>query len=267
MLVEDLERVLDELAPRALTESWDTTGLLVGRRGTEVSKVIVALDLTEDVVVEAVTGGYRAIVTHHPLLFAPLRRVTDADRRGTLVSQLIAADVAYFAVHTNLDGAVGGLCDLVDARTRSPRPTPVGARRFRAEEVRGLRAPRGGRQREPGRVRRRGGAHRRVSGLCVRGLGGGHFRCRRRCFTACRPPRPAGTRRRGALGDGRAGGAPRRSSTPIWKLIPTRSPPSTSTRSRTCLRGAGQEGRLHARGDLAVVARRDRRRSVRAARR
>ena len=107
MLVEDLERVLDELAPRALTEPWDTTGLLVGRRGTEVSKVIVALDLTEDVVVEAVTGGYRAIVTHHPLLFAPLRRVTDADRRGTLVSQLIAADVAYFAVHTNLDGAVG----------------------------------------------------------------------------------------------------------------------------------------------------------------
>lgn len=113
MLVEDLERVVDELAPRALTEPWDTTGLLVGRRGTEISKVIVALDLTEDVVVEAVTGGYQAIITHHPLLFTPLRRVTDADRRGLLVSQLIAADVAYLAVHTNLDGAVGGLCDLV----------------------------------------------------------------------------------------------------------------------------------------------------------
>lgn len=112
MLVEDLERVLDELAPCALTEPWDTTGLLVGRRGTEISKVIVALDLSEDVVVEAVTGGYQAIVTHHPLLFTPLRRVTDADRRGLLVSQLIAADVAYFAEHTNLDGAVGGLCDL-----------------------------------------------------------------------------------------------------------------------------------------------------------
>lgn len=113
MLVEDIERVLDELAPRTLTEPWDTTGLLVGRGGTEVTKVLVALDLTEDVVVEAVTGGYQAIVTHHPLLFTPLRRVTDADRRGLLVSQLIAADVAYFAAHTNLDGAVGGLCDLV----------------------------------------------------------------------------------------------------------------------------------------------------------
>ncbi len=113
MLVEDLERVLDELAPRTLTEPWDTTGLLVGRRGTEIAQVIVALDLSEDVVVEAVTGGYQAIITHHPLLFTPLRRVTDADRRGMLVSQLIAADVAYFAAHTNLDGAVGGLCDLV----------------------------------------------------------------------------------------------------------------------------------------------------------
>ena len=51
MLVEHLERVLDGLAPHTLTEPWDTTGLLVGRRGTEVSRVIVALDLTEDVVV------------------------------------------------------------------------------------------------------------------------------------------------------------------------------------------------------------------------
>ena len=113
MLVEDLERVLEGLAPGTLTEPWDNTGLLVGRRGTEISKVIVALDLTEDVVVEAVTGGFQAVITHHPLLFTPLRRVTDADRRGMLVSQLIAADVAYFAAHTNLDGAVGGLCDLV----------------------------------------------------------------------------------------------------------------------------------------------------------
>ena len=113
MLVEDLERSIETLAPQALAEAWDNVGLLVGRRGTEVRKVLVALDLTEDVVVEAVTGDYQAIVTHHPLIFAPLKRVTDRDRIGVMVSQLIAADLALIAAHTNLDGAPGGLNDLV----------------------------------------------------------------------------------------------------------------------------------------------------------
>ncbi len=113
MLVEDLERSIETLAPLALAEAWDNVGLLVGRRGTEVRKVLVALDLTEDVVVEAVTGDYQAIVTHHPLIFAPLKRVTDRERVGVMVSQLIAADLALFAAHTNLDAAPGGLNDLV----------------------------------------------------------------------------------------------------------------------------------------------------------
>jgi dinuclear metal center YbgI/SA1388 family protein len=113
VLVEDLERVLDRLAPPALAEGWDNVGRLVGRRGREVTRVLVALDLTEDVVVEAVTRGYEAIVTHHPLLFSPLRRVTDSGRVGTLVTQVVVADIALFACHTNLDGAPGGLCDIV----------------------------------------------------------------------------------------------------------------------------------------------------------
>jgi dinuclear metal center YbgI/SA1388 family protein len=113
VLVEDLERVLESLAPAALAEPWDNTGRLVGRRGGEVKRVLVALDLTEDVVVEAVTGSYQAVITHHPLVFTPVRRITDSDRVGTLVTQLIAADVALFACHTNLDGAVGGLCDIL----------------------------------------------------------------------------------------------------------------------------------------------------------
>lgn len=125
MLVEDLDKVLNSLAPYDLAEPWDTVGLLVGRRGTDVQRVLVALDLTEDVVVEAVTEGFQAIVTHHPLLFAPLRRVTDADRRGMLVHQLIAADIALFACHTNLDGAEGGLCEIVARELGLVDPAPL----------------------------------------------------------------------------------------------------------------------------------------------
>lgn len=113
MLAEDLERSIEALVPRALAEPWDNVGLLVGRRGIEVRKVLVALDLTEDVVVEAVTGDYQAVITHHPLIFAPLKRVTDRDRVGVYVTQLVAADVVLFACHTNLDAAPGGLNDLV----------------------------------------------------------------------------------------------------------------------------------------------------------
>ncbi|MCL4368053.1 MAG: Nif3-like dinuclear metal center hexameric protein [Actinobacteria bacterium] len=112
MLVEDLDRVLGELCPWSVAEPWDNVGLLVGRRSSNVRKVLVCLDATEEVVVEAVTGGYGAVVSHHPLVFAPLRRVTDRDRVGVIISRLIAADVALFACHTNLDGAVGGLCDI-----------------------------------------------------------------------------------------------------------------------------------------------------------
>ena len=111
LIIEDLERVLDYLAPLALAEPWDNVGLLVGHRSHEVRRVLVALDLTEDVVVEAVSGGYQAIVSHHPLIFRPMNRVTDGDRQGVMVNQLIAGDVAAFACHTNLDGAPRGLCD------------------------------------------------------------------------------------------------------------------------------------------------------------
>ncbi|NLE74057.1 MAG: Nif3-like dinuclear metal center hexameric protein [Actinobacteria bacterium] len=113
MLIEELEQILEEMAPKAFAEPWDNVGLLVGRRLAGVQRILVGLDLTEDVLVEAVTGRYQAIITHHPLMFAPLKRITDRDRVGVIVNQLIAADVATFACHTNLDGAPGGLCELV----------------------------------------------------------------------------------------------------------------------------------------------------------
>ncbi len=113
VLVEELEQILERMAPQEIAESWDNVGLLVGRRSADVRKVLVALDLTEDVVIEAVTGGYQAVVTHHPLIFSALTRITDRNRVGVIVSQLIAADVAAFACHTNLDGAPGGLCEVV----------------------------------------------------------------------------------------------------------------------------------------------------------
>ena len=71
MLVADLEAVLEKLAPKALAEPGDNCGLLVGDRRAPVRRVLVALELTEPVLAEALAGGYDTVLTHHPLLFSP----------------------------------------------------------------------------------------------------------------------------------------------------------------------------------------------------
>ncbi len=73
MRVADLEAVLEKLAPKALTEPGDNSGLLVGDERAPVRRVLVALELTEPVLGEAIAGGYDTVLTHHPLLFSPLR--------------------------------------------------------------------------------------------------------------------------------------------------------------------------------------------------
>ena len=80
MLIADLEALLEKLAPRALAEPGDNCGLLVGDRRARVKRVLVALELTELVLAEAVTGGCDTVLTHHPLLFSPLTSLVNPGR-------------------------------------------------------------------------------------------------------------------------------------------------------------------------------------------
>jgi dinuclear metal center YbgI/SA1388 family protein len=112
MLVADLEAVLEKLAPKALAEPGDNSGLLVGDARASVRRVLVALELTEPVLGEAIAGGYDTILTHHPLLFSPLRSLVDSRPRERLVRRLIAAQINLVACHTNLDAAPEGLADI-----------------------------------------------------------------------------------------------------------------------------------------------------------
>ena len=112
MLIADLERILDTLAPFALAESWDNAGLQVGDRDAVVGRVLVALDLTPDVVDEAVAGGFDTVITHHPLLFTPVRTLVESRPRERLLRRVVAAGLNVFSCHTNLDSAPGGLADV-----------------------------------------------------------------------------------------------------------------------------------------------------------
>jgi len=125
MLVEDIQSVLEELAPGRLSAGWDNSGLQVGRATRLVGRVLVTLDVTEDVVREAADGDFQVILSHHPLLFEPLRRVSDGDRRGRIVSQLLASDISVIACHTNLDAAEGGLADLAAGELGLTHTQPI----------------------------------------------------------------------------------------------------------------------------------------------
>ena len=107
--VRDIVRQLDAWAPPGQKADFDRVGLQVGDPEARVDGVLVALDLTPAVVDEAVERGAGLVVTHHPLLFKPVGRVTADDAVGGLVWRLARAGVAFCAVHTNLDAAWGGV--------------------------------------------------------------------------------------------------------------------------------------------------------------
>ncbi|MBR4040639.1 MAG: Nif3-like dinuclear metal center hexameric protein [Clostridia bacterium] len=114
--VKDIERLVGEIAPYELAEQWDNVGLLLGRAGNPVTRVLTALDLTDGVVQEARALGVQAIVTHHPIMMDARRRMTDADREGRLMLSLAESGIAHIAAHTNFDSAQGGVNDTLMAR-------------------------------------------------------------------------------------------------------------------------------------------------------
>ena len=104
---------LEKIAPRHLAEEWDNVGLLVGSPAQEVHKIIVALDVSETLVDFAVTEKYDMIISHHPLLFKPMKQLRTDLPQGRVLQKLLAANIAVFAAHTNLDIADGGVNDVL----------------------------------------------------------------------------------------------------------------------------------------------------------
>ena len=107
--VRDIYRFLDRIAPFHTQEGFDNAGFLVGRGNREVKKVLVALDITEEVVEEAVHWGAELIVAHHPVIFQPVKSVTDETVTGRVLLALTEGRIAAICAHTNLDAAHGGV--------------------------------------------------------------------------------------------------------------------------------------------------------------
>ena len=114
--VKELYQYIDSIAPFATQLDFDNAGLLVGRGSAEITKILVTLDITKAVIDEAVELGVQLIVAHHPVIFHPLKWVTDGDTTGEKVLLLAEHGIAAICAHTNLDAAQGGINDLLAQR-------------------------------------------------------------------------------------------------------------------------------------------------------
>ena len=121
MTVSELYCFLDEIAPFDQQDRSDNSGLLVGDCKAEVRKVLVCLDVTNKVVSEAVEKGVCLIISHHPLMYRPISKISSSEPLHALVRN----NISLIAAHTNLDVAVGGIADLMLLRLGFPKSSIV----------------------------------------------------------------------------------------------------------------------------------------------
>ena len=109
MRCSEIITCLERHSAPSFAEDWDNVGLLAGRREKEVSSVYLSLDATKELIDEAIRLEADMIITHHPMIFRPLKRITDEDFIGERLVKLLRYDICYYAMHTNFD--VMGMAD------------------------------------------------------------------------------------------------------------------------------------------------------------
>jgi len=113
MKVSDIMRVMEGIAPARLAEDWDHVGLQVGDAAADVRRVLVGLSPSLDLLSEAAGRGAQMVICHHPLIFQPLASLTGATPAEKIAAGFVKRDIAFFAAHTNLDNAPGGVNDAL----------------------------------------------------------------------------------------------------------------------------------------------------------
>ncbi|MGH4050969.1 MAG: Nif3-like dinuclear metal center hexameric protein [Clostridium sp.] len=110
--VKDIEDIMEDYAPEFLKEDYDNVGLMVGDKEAIVTKILIALDCTMDIIDEAKEKGCNFILNHHPLLFIKPKTITMNTLVGEKIINLIKNDINVYASHTNLDSTKGGINDI-----------------------------------------------------------------------------------------------------------------------------------------------------------
>ncbi|MCK4570188.1 MAG: Nif3-like dinuclear metal center hexameric protein [Bacteroidales bacterium] len=109
MKIKELTSYLETLAPIGLQESYDNSGLLIGNPGSGIKNALICLDLTMEVLDEAIRDEFDLIISHHPLIFSGMKSLTGRNETERIVIKAIKNDIAVYAIHTNLDNIHTGV--------------------------------------------------------------------------------------------------------------------------------------------------------------
>jgi dinuclear metal center YbgI/SA1388 family protein len=131
MIIQKILKELEKYAPLSYQDEWDNSGIMVGNPTQEVSGVMISLDVTLPVISEAISQKCNLIISHHPLIFKPLRHIVAGDPSFEIIREAFKNDLVIYAMHTNLDNAPGGINQVL-------------ADRFGLEECMPLRPQRNG---------------------------------------------------------------------------------------------------------------------------
>ncbi|WP_165000320.1 Nif3-like dinuclear metal center hexameric protein [Anaerophilus nitritogenes] len=111
--IKNITRIMEEIAPSYLAESWDNVGLQIGAFEEEVNKILVCLEVTQNIIDEAIHKKIDIIICHHPLIFKPVTKIKRDDPIQNMIYRLIKHDISLYCAHTNLDVAKGGTSDVL----------------------------------------------------------------------------------------------------------------------------------------------------------
>jgi dinuclear metal center YbgI/SA1388 family protein len=116
MKVKDIINIIEEFAPLGIQEKWDNSGLCIGSPEDEVTSVLMGLDCTPELVDEAIECGADMIITHHPLIFSGLKKISSDDLVGAAVIKAIRSGISIYAAHTNADKVIAGVSGAMAAK-------------------------------------------------------------------------------------------------------------------------------------------------------
>lgn len=116
MKIADITGFLETIAPASLQESYDNAGLITGNPGMNCTGILVSLDATEEVIIEAINRKCNLVVAHHPIIFKGLKKITGKTYVERTIITAIKNDIAIYAIHTNLDNVLHGVNGKIASR-------------------------------------------------------------------------------------------------------------------------------------------------------